>query len=150
MEENLLKTKEELHIVMTSTTSAPAPPPAPASSSSSSSSSDSESDHEQSEHSEENSTYSAELQTQGINDHRQEEERLTEAEKNERLQKKLMVSSGSQETVHIRQKLIVRVCAWMCTGFKSPHRMHCVLIKRALFLLKFQEQTFSLSSLHRP
>lgn len=125
MEENLLKTKEELQIVMTSTTSAPAPPPAPASSSSSSSS-DSESDHE---HSEENSTYSAELQTQGINDHRQEEERLTEAEKNERLQKKLMVSSGSQETVNIRQKLIVRVYACMGTGFKSPHQMHCVLIK---------------------
>uniref|UniRef100_A0A671WU50 Ezrin a n=1 Tax=Sparus aurata TaxID=8175 RepID=A0A671WU50_SPAAU len=79
VEENLLKTKEELHIVMTSTTSAPAPPP---------------SDHEQSEHSEENSTYSAELQTQGINDHRQEEERLTEAEKNERLQKKLMALSS--------------------------------------------------------
>ena len=100
VEENLLKTKEELQIVMTSTTSAPAPPAAPASSSSSSSS-DSESDHEQSEHSEENSTYSAELQTQGINDHRQEEERVTEAEKNERLQKKLMVSSGSQETIRI-------------------------------------------------
>lgn len=55
---------------------------------SSSSSSDSESDHE---HSEDNSTYSAELQTQGINDHRNEEYRLTEAEKNERLQKQLMV-----------------------------------------------------------
>lgn len=65
----------------------------PAAASSSSSSSDSESDHE---HSEDNSTYSAELQTQGINDHRLEEERLTEAEKNERLQKQLMVSSGSQ------------------------------------------------------
>lgn len=73
-----------------------APARAPASSSSSSSSSDSESNHE---HSEENSTYSAELQTQGINDHRQEEERLTEAQKNERLKKQLMVSSGSQDTI---------------------------------------------------
>uniref|UniRef100_A0A4W6DKI0 Ezrin a n=1 Tax=Lates calcarifer TaxID=8187 RepID=A0A4W6DKI0_LATCA len=83
VEESLIKTKEELHSVMSSTNSAPAAAPA-----SSSSSSDSESDHE---HSEENSTYSAELQTQGINDHRHEEERLTEAEKNERLQRQLKV-----------------------------------------------------------
>lgn len=100
MEENLLKTKEELHNVMTtnSTPAAPPPPPpAPASSSSSSSSSDSESDHEEhsEEHSEENSTYSAELHSQEINDHRDEEERITEAEKNQRLQKQLMVSSGT-------------------------------------------------------
>uniref|UniRef100_A0A8C9ZRP6 Ezrin a n=1 Tax=Sander lucioperca TaxID=283035 RepID=A0A8C9ZRP6_SANLU len=66
-----------------SSNSTPLKIPAP---SSSSSSSDNESDHE---HSEENSTYSAELQTQGLGDHRQEEERLTEAEKNERLQKQL-------------------------------------------------------------
>ncbi|XP_069016816.1 ezrin a [Embiotoca jacksoni] len=98
VEENLLKTKEELHIVMTSASSAPAPaPPAAPASSSSSSSSDSESDHE---HSEENSTCSAELQTQGINDHRQEEERLTEAEKNERLQRQLMALSS--ELSHAR------------------------------------------------
>ncbi|XP_028251768.1 ezrin a [Parambassis ranga] len=88
VEENLLKTKEELHSVMSSSNSAP--PAAPASSSSS----DSESDHE---HSEENSTYSAELQTQGINDYRQEEERLTEAEKNQRLQKQLMALSSELE-----------------------------------------------------
>ncbi|KAI3367430.1 hypothetical protein L3Q82_026285 [Scortum barcoo] len=89
VEESLLRTKEELHSVMNS-----APPPAAAAapaSSSSSSSSDSESDHE---HSEDNSTCSAELQTQGINDHRQEEERLTEAEKNERLQKQLKALSS--------------------------------------------------------
>uniref|UniRef100_A0AAX7TNR6 FERM domain-containing protein n=1 Tax=Astatotilapia calliptera TaxID=8154 RepID=A0AAX7TNR6_ASTCA len=85
VEESLLKTKEELHTVMSSANSAPVAEHA-SSSSSSSSSSDSESDHE---HSEENSTYSAELQTQGINYDRQEEERLTEAEKNERLQKQL-------------------------------------------------------------
>lgn len=58
-------------------------------SSSSSSSSDSESDRE---HSEEHSTHSAELQIQTNSTHLLEE-RLTEAEKNERLQKKLMVSS---------------------------------------------------------
>nr|XP_004540077.1 ezrin [Maylandia zebra] len=86
VEESLLKTKEELHTVMSSANSAPVAEHASSSSSSSSSSSDSESDHE---HSEENSTYSAELQTQGINYDRQEEERLTEAEKNERLQKQL-------------------------------------------------------------
>lgn len=80
VEESLIKTKEELQSVMTPINSAPA--------AGSSSSSDSESDHE---HSEENSTYSAELQTQGI-DHRKEEERLTEAEKNERLKRQLMVS----------------------------------------------------------
>ncbi|XP_068436139.1 ezrin a isoform X2 [Clinocottus analis] len=99
VEENLIKTKEELHNVMSSTNSTPVQAavvvepraPSPSSSSSSSSSSDSESDHE---HSEENSTYSAELQTQEINDHHQEEERLTEAEKNERLQKQLKALSS--------------------------------------------------------
>ncbi|XP_074516013.1 ezrin a [Sebastes fasciatus] len=97
VEENLIKTKEELHNMMSSANSAPvvapvvAPVIAPASSSSSSSSSDSESDHE---HSEENSTYSAELPTADINDHHQEEERLTEAEKNQRLQKQLKALSS--------------------------------------------------------
>ncbi|XP_031592866.1 ezrin a [Oreochromis aureus] len=90
VEESLLKTKEELHTVMSSANSAPVAEHA----SSSSSSSDSESDHE---HSEENSTYSAELQTQGINYDRQEEERLTEAEKNERLQKQLQALSSELE-----------------------------------------------------
>lgn len=101
VEESLLRTKEELHIVMTSTTvtvPAVAVSPAPASVSasvSSSSSSDSESDHEHSdhEHSEENSTYSAELHMQEINDHRHEEDRITEAEKNERLQRQLLLLS---------------------------------------------------------
>ncbi|KAE8290314.1 Ezrin Cytovillin Villin-2 p81 [Larimichthys crocea] len=92
VEENLIKTQEELHSVMNS---APAAAPA-SSSSSSSSSSDNESEHEH-EHSEENSTYSAELQTQDINDHREEEERLTEAEKNERLKKKLKDLSSDLE-----------------------------------------------------
>ncbi|XP_068436138.1 ezrin a isoform X1 [Clinocottus analis] len=76
VEENLIKTKEELHNVMSSTNSTPV---------------QAASDHE---HSEENSTYSAELQTQEINDHHQEEERLTEAEKNERLQKQLKALSS--------------------------------------------------------
>ncbi|XP_038584533.1 ezrin a [Micropterus salmoides] len=90
VEESLIRTKEELHTVMTCNSVPAAAPPA----SSSSSSSDSESDHE---HSEENSTYSAELQTQGIHNHHQEEERLTEADKNERLQKQLKDLSSELE-----------------------------------------------------
>ncbi|XP_062324828.1 ezrin a [Osmerus eperlanus] len=92
VQEDLLKTREELHLVM----AAPPPPPAAAPPAPASSSSDSESDHEEQngEHSEEHSTYSAELQTQDINDHRQEEERVTEAEKNERVQKQLLALSS--------------------------------------------------------
>lgn len=84
MEQSLLRTKEELQSVRTPSNSAPPG----GSSSSSSSSSDSESDHE---HSEENSTYSAELHSQDISEDHLEEERLTEAEKNQRLRKQLMV-----------------------------------------------------------
>uniref|UniRef100_A0A3Q0S256 Ezrin a n=1 Tax=Amphilophus citrinellus TaxID=61819 RepID=A0A3Q0S256_AMPCI len=91
LEESLLRTKEELQSVMLSDNSASV---AVRASSSSSSSSDSESDHE---HSEENSTYSAELQTQGIDNDRKEEERITEAEKNERLQKQLQALSSELE-----------------------------------------------------
>lgn len=40
---------------------------------------------------ENNSTHSADLHIDNINDHRKEEERLTEAEKNERVQKQLKV-----------------------------------------------------------
>uniref|UniRef100_A0A3P9HD95 Ezrin a n=1 Tax=Oryzias latipes TaxID=8090 RepID=A0A3P9HD95_ORYLA len=90
VEENLMKTKEELHNVMTTANSPPpAPSPSPSSSSSSSSSSDNES-----EQSEENSTCSAELQTQGVDNHHSEEERLTEAEKNQRLQQQLLALSS--------------------------------------------------------
>uniref|UniRef100_A0A3P8VTD0 Ezrin a n=1 Tax=Cynoglossus semilaevis TaxID=244447 RepID=A0A3P8VTD0_CYNSE len=95
VEESLLKTKEELHLVRTNTSSTPN------AHASSSSSSDSESDHE---HSEDNSTYSAELQTQGINDHRNEEYRLTEAEKNERLQKQLMALRSDLAKSHDENK----------------------------------------------
>ncbi|XP_077416132.1 ezrin a isoform X2 [Vanacampus margaritifer] len=88
VEENLVKTQEELRTVMTSSA------PVAVAVAASSSSSDSESDHE---HSEENSTYSAELHSQGFNDHRREEDRLTEAEKNERLQAKLRALSSELE-----------------------------------------------------
>ncbi|XP_047467205.1 ezrin a [Mugil cephalus] len=101
VEENLIKTKEELTIVMTSTsTSITTSNVAPASSSSSSSS-DSESDHEQNE---ENGSYSADLQSQGFNDHRREEDRLTEAKKNQRLQKQLMALSSDLELARNQNK----------------------------------------------
>lgn len=51
-----------------------------------------ENDHD--DHEENNSTCSAELQVEGIEDHRNEEERITEAEKNERVQKQLMALSS--------------------------------------------------------
>ncbi|KAG7222731.1 hypothetical protein INR49_026340 [Caranx melampygus] len=75
-QDDLVKTKEELHMVMT----APPPPPPPPMYDHMDDNSDSE---------ENASTHSAELQTEGINDHRKEEDRLTEAEKNERVQKQL-------------------------------------------------------------
>lgn len=86
VEEHLIKTQEELQNVRRSDSIRAASSSSP---SPSSSSSDSESDHE---HSEENSTHSAELQTQDFsNHHLEEEERLTEAEKNKQLQEKLKV-----------------------------------------------------------
>ncbi|XP_037304992.2 ezrin b isoform X1 [Pungitius pungitius] len=78
---DLIKTKEELHMVMT----APPPPPPPPMFEPMDDNSDSEENV-----SEENSSYqSAELQSEGFNNHRNEEDRLTEAQKNERVQKQL-------------------------------------------------------------
>uniref|UniRef100_A0A673N6C7 Ezrin-like n=1 Tax=Sinocyclocheilus rhinocerous TaxID=307959 RepID=A0A673N6C7_9TELE len=74
---DLVKTREELHTVMTTP---PLPPPPPAY----------EPDENEFEDGESNSSYSADLQTGGINDHRYEEQRITEAEKNERVQKQLL------------------------------------------------------------
>uniref|UniRef100_A0A3P8Z678 FERM domain-containing protein n=1 Tax=Esox lucius TaxID=8010 RepID=A0A3P8Z678_ESOLU len=85
--EDLLKTREELHMVM----AAPAAPP------SSDSSHSSHSDHEENE---ENNSYSAELHQQDIHDHRQEEDRITEAEKNKRIKEQLM--SLSEELAQTR------------------------------------------------
>ncbi|KAM7395214.1 hypothetical protein PAMA_006801 [Pampus argenteus] len=78
-QDDLLRTKEELHMVMTAPAPPlPLPPPPPMY------------DNDDNSDSEENaSTHSADLQTEGINDHRNEEDRLTEAEKNERVQKQL-------------------------------------------------------------
>lgn len=79
-----MKTKEELHLVMT----APPPPP-PAYEPVGYHVQDSLQDEGT-----ENSGYSAELSSEGILDDRNEEKRITEAEKNERVQRQLMVSGG--------------------------------------------------------
>ncbi|KAF6721383.1 Ezrin [Oryzias melastigma] len=76
VQDDLVKTKEELHMVMT----VPPPPPPPPIYNHMDYNSDSE---------ENASNHSAELQVGGINDHRREEDRVTEAEKNERVQKQL-------------------------------------------------------------
>ncbi len=61
--------------------------------------------------SEENtSTHSADLQTEGINDHRNEEERLTEAEKNERVQKQLQVRKLTPHTGSHHQDTDALLC----------------------------------------
>lgn len=77
-QDDLIKTKEELHMVMT----VPPPPPPPPVYDHLDDNSDSE---------ENASMNSADLQMEGINDHRMEEDRLTEAEKNERVQTQLKV-----------------------------------------------------------
>uniref|UniRef100_A0A8C1RFV1 Ezrin b n=1 Tax=Cyprinus carpio TaxID=7962 RepID=A0A8C1RFV1_CYPCA len=76
-QDDLEKTREDLHKVMMT----PLPPPPPAAY---------EPDEIEFEDGESNSSYSADLQTGGINDHRYEEQRITEAEKNERVQKQLL------------------------------------------------------------
>ncbi|MBN3315976.1 EZRI protein, partial [Atractosteus spatula] len=82
-QDDLMKTKEELHMVM----SAPPPPPPPPVY-------EHMDENEQDDGEENNSTYSADLQTEGINDHRHEEERITEAVKNERVHKQLLALSS--------------------------------------------------------
>ncbi|KAJ8290561.1 hypothetical protein GJAV_G00014490 [Gymnothorax javanicus] len=84
VQDDLLKTKEEL--IMVRTAPPPPPPVAPLV--------EEHVDEIEQDDSEENSTYSAELQSEDIDDHRNEEERLTEAEKNERVQKQLMALSS--------------------------------------------------------
>uniref|UniRef100_A0AAZ3P7V1 FERM domain-containing protein n=1 Tax=Oncorhynchus tshawytscha TaxID=74940 RepID=A0AAZ3P7V1_ONCTS len=108
-QDDLLKTKEELQMVMTAPTQAPPPPmfvevPMFVD------------NHdflmvEEQNDSENNSTYSADLQNEGFNDHRLEEERLTEAEKNERVQRQLMALSSElaqarDDTKHTQNDLL--------------------------------------------
>uniref|UniRef100_A0A8C9W7C8 Radixin n=1 Tax=Scleropages formosus TaxID=113540 RepID=A0A8C9W7C8_SCLFO len=76
-QEDLEKTKEELKTVM----SAPPAPPAPA-------------ENEHDEQDENSAEASAELSSDGVTDHRSEEERITEAQKNERVKKQLQALSS--------------------------------------------------------
>eukprot|EP00069_Balaena_mysticetus_P021659 bmy_13766T0 len=83
-QDDLVKTKEELHLVMTT----PPPPPPPAY--------EPVHYHVQENPQEEGTEYtgySAELSSEGILDDRNEEKRITEAEKNERVQRQLRVSA---------------------------------------------------------
>lgn len=85
-QDDLVKTKEELHLVMT----APPPPPPPVY--------EPVSYHVQDNLQDEGTEYtgySAELSSEGILDDRNEEKRITEAEKNERVQRQLMVRAGA-------------------------------------------------------
>lgn len=77
-QDDLVKTREELHMVMTAP---PLPPPPPAYE---------PDENEYDDGEESNGSYSADLQTGGFHDHRNEEQRITEAEKNERVQKQLL------------------------------------------------------------
>lgn len=91
-----MKTREELQLMMT------LPPPPPPTYEHGDYNSDSE---------ENTSTHSADLQIEGINDHRREEDRLTEAEKNERVQKQLKVRiRGAAERVRFVRRLTSRPC----------------------------------------
>ncbi|XP_051951517.1 ezrin-like [Xyrauchen texanus] len=87
-QDDLAKTREELYTAVSTT---PLPPPPPAY------------DHYMNEYEdggESASSYSADLQSEGIDDHRYEEQRITEAEKNERVQKQLMALTS--ELAHAR------------------------------------------------
>lgn len=75
-----MKTREELHLVMT------APPPPPVY--------EPVNYHVHEGPQEEGTELSAELSSEGILDDRNEEKRITEAEKNERVQRQLMVRAG--------------------------------------------------------
>ncbi|XP_072122031.1 ezrin-like isoform X3 [Mobula birostris] len=82
VQEDLEKTKEELHMVMSNP---PPPPPPPVY--------EVPEEPEQNDVEENHSLDSAELVSEGILDHRIEEQRMTEVEKNERVQQQLMLLS---------------------------------------------------------
>lgn len=78
-QEDLEKTKEELKTVMSAPPPPPPPPVIPPT----------ENDHD--EHDENSAEASAELANDGVLNHRSEEERVTETQKNERVKKQLQV-----------------------------------------------------------
>lgn len=93
-QEDLEKTKEELKIVMTAPPPPPPPPPpfvVPQA--------ENEHDDEQDEN---NAEASAELLSEGVTNHRSEEERITETQKNERVKKQLQALSS--ELAHARDE----------------------------------------------
>lgn len=99
-QDDLVKTREELQMVM-ATPVAPPPmavveePVALEEEGAMANHHDSEAEHDDHEvDHESNSSHSADLQVEDIEDHRNEEERLTEAEKNERVQRQLMALSS--------------------------------------------------------
>ncbi|XP_072907763.1 ezrin-like [Hemitrygon akajei] len=82
VQEDLEKTKEELHMVLSTP---PPPPPPPVY--------EVPEEPDQNDVDENHSSDSAELVSEGILDHRIEEQRMTEVEKNERVQQQLMLLS---------------------------------------------------------
>lgn len=78
-QEDLEKTKEELKTVMSAPPPPPPPPVVPPT------------ENEHDEHDENNAEASAELSNDGVMNHRSEEERVTETQKNERVKKQLQV-----------------------------------------------------------
>ncbi|XP_078261252.1 ezrin-like isoform X2 [Rhinoraja longicauda] len=94
VQNDLEKTKEELHMVL-STPPPPPPPPPPSDYEvvlvEENEQNDVEENHK---YSVDHNTYSAELVSEGFLDHRMEEERMTEVEKNERVQQQLMLLSS--------------------------------------------------------
>uniref|UniRef100_G3TYH4 Radixin n=1 Tax=Loxodonta africana TaxID=9785 RepID=G3TYH4_LOXAF len=81
-QEDLEKTKEELKTVMSTPPPPPPPPVIPPT------------ENEHDEHDENNAEASAELSNEGVMNHRSEEERVTETQKNERVKKQLQALSS--------------------------------------------------------
>ncbi|XP_065801360.1 radixin isoform X2 [Muntiacus reevesi] len=81
-QEDLEKTKEELKTVMSAPPPPPPPPVIPPT------------ENEHDEHDENNAEASAELSNDGVMNHRSEEERVTETQKNERVKKQLQALSS--------------------------------------------------------
>ncbi|XP_036751609.1 radixin isoform X2 [Manis pentadactyla] len=81
-QEDLEKTKEELKTVMSAPPLPPPPPVIPPT------------ENEHDEHDEDNAEASAELSNEGVVDHRSEEERVAETQKNERVKKQLQALSS--------------------------------------------------------
>lgn len=119
-QEDLVKTKEELHLVMT----APPPPPPiyePVNYHVHDNLHDEGSEY---------SAYSAEFSSEGIRNDRNEEKRITEAEKNERVQRQLKV----RESVW-RRRINKRFCSWKTDNLTAWLNTHTVIFFLCLQVL---------------